>query len=176
MNLLEKLGQYFIQGYLFFALSLGLPHTVHAQNASAPQKLAIYYGMPSQVNGASANINIAVDVFNDYDGVVLGSSLEFPQYTGAPGQIPYFGCDQNSHFDHDATQQIINLLQAPNGNTQVYGYVSIGGENTARQCIAGGIPDPLTVDEMKARIDAWSNMGSPASFWMKQNTALAVLE
>ncbi|SDY96767.1 hypothetical protein SAMN05421754_103615 [Nitrosomonas sp. Nm58] len=151
-----------MHGCLFFALALWLSNTVLAQSAITPKNLAIYYGMPSLVNGANGNISVAVDVFNDYDVVVLGDSLEFPQYTGAIGQIPYYGCDQNSHFDHDFTQQIIKLLQPPLGKTQVFGYVSIGGENTARQC--SGIPVPLTVDEMKARIDAWSNMGVAGIF------------
>ncbi|MFI3185654.1 MAG: Ig-like domain-containing protein [Methylococcaceae bacterium] len=136
---------------------LGVPPPVFAD--IAPKKLAIYYGMPSQVNGANTALDVAVDVFNDYDLVVLGSSLEFPQYNGATDQIPYFGCTQNSHFDHDFTQQIIKRLQPPSGITQVYGYVSIGGENTARNCSSGGSPVPLTIDEMKARIDAWFNMG-----------------
>ncbi|SFI20465.1 cadherin-like domain-containing protein [Nitrosomonas sp. Nm34] len=159
MNLSARFTQYFMRGCLFFALvsSLWLTNIVHAQNTIAPKNIAIYYGMPSLVNGANGNVSTAVDVFNDYDAVVFGDSLQFPQYTGAFGQIPYFGCDQNSHFDHDLTQQIIKQLQPPSGKTQVYGYVSIGGENTARQC--NGIPVPLTVDEMKERIDAWANMG-----------------
>lgn len=162
MILSARFTQCFMHGCMFFALALWLSNTVHAQSTIAPKSLAFYYGMPSLVNGANGNISVAVDVFNDYDVVVLGSSLEFPQYTGAISQIPYYGCDQNSHFDHDFTQQIIQRLQPPLGKTQVFGYVSIGGENTARQC--NGIPVPLTVDEMKARIDAWSNMGVAGIF------------
>jgi len=133
----------------------------YAQSAIAPKKLAIYYGWPSLVNGANGNVNAAVDSFNDYDVVVFGDSLEFPQHIGAIGQIPDFGCDQNSHRDHDATQQIINLLKP---KTKVYGYVSIGGEKTARQCYGIPTPTPLTVTEMKARINAWAAMGVAGIF------------
>lgn len=160
MILFHKTNRVLICSHLFVVLLLGLLTNVYAQSSIAPKKLAIYYGMPSQVNGANGNINTAVDIFNDYDALVFGDSLEFPQYTGAIGQIPYYGCDQNSHFDHDATQQIIKLLKL---NTKVYGYVSVGGENTARQCLPG-VPTPLTITEMKARIDAWAAMGVAGIF------------
>jgi len=140
---------------------LVLPGIAAATSALTPGALAFYYGMPSKVNG-SQTIAAAINVFSRYDAVVFGDALEFPQYTGVPGQVPYYGCDQNSHFDHDNTQSIIRRLE-PLG-TMVYGYVSIGGEATARQCGNPAVPTPLTMPEIKARVDAWAAMGVAGIF------------
>ena len=142
---------------------LGVPPPAYAD--ITPKKLAIYYGMPSQVNDALADLDVAVNVFKDYDLVVLGDSLEFPQYIeGAVSQIPDYVCTQNSHRDHNFTQQLIKRLRPPTGATQVYGYVSIGGENTARRCNNPPVPTPLTIAEIKARINAWLAMGVTGIF------------
>ena len=45
-----------------------------------PDKLAIYYGWPSAVNGAGGDINVAAAVFDDYDQVVFGAGLEDPSH------------------------------------------------------------------------------------------------
>ncbi|MET0343001.1 MAG: hypothetical protein ABW252_18485 [Polyangiales bacterium] len=130
-----------------------------------PKKLAFYYGFPSAVNGAAGDVAKAASVFADYDVVVFGAALEFPQYIGAPGQQPDFGCDQNSHYDHEKTLEIIQQLQPPHGKTRVFGYVSVGGENTYRTCVPNGPPVPLTLDEMRAAIDGWSAMGVTGVFF-----------
>lgn len=49
--------------------------TVFAQSPLLPGKLAIYYGYPSLVNGSNGNLNVATEVFNDYDIVVFGDGL-----------------------------------------------------------------------------------------------------
>jgi hypothetical protein len=91
--------------------------------------------------------------------------VEFPQFKGAAGQVSVFGCTQNSHNDHDNTQVIINRIQAPNGHSQVFGYVSFGGENTYRRCTAEGPPVPLTLDQIRARVDMWASMNVTGVFF-----------
>jgi hypothetical protein len=68
-----------------------------------PQKLAIYYGYPSLINGATT-IQAAIDVFKAYDVVVLGAGLEV-----------------NSHPDHTKTTQIITNSQL--SNTKFFSYI-----------------------------------------------------
>jgi hypothetical protein len=124
--------------------------------AQPPKRLALYYGQPSAVNGAAGDVARAVQSFDDYGVVVLGGGVELPQYTGARGQQPDAGCAQNSHRDHDRTRAIIEALQPPRGATQVYGYVTIGGENADRRCTPSGPPAPLTFAQIQARVDAWA--------------------
>jgi len=136
-----------------------------AQSSLLPDELAIYYGFPSLVNGSAGDLDAAAAVFGEYDIVVFGDSLQFPQYTGEPGQIPYYGCDQNSHFDHDNTVEIIARLKTPPNETVAYGYVSIGGENTAWLCPPEDpVPAPLTMAEIKSRVDSWADMGVTGIF------------
>lgn len=69
-----------------------------------PKKLAIYYSYPSSVN-ATFSVAGAVNVFKDYDVLVLGDTLQ-----------------EESHPDHANTVAIINdPLMA---NTKVFGYVN----------------------------------------------------
>lgn len=124
-----------------------------------PGNIAIYYGFPSLINGSAGDLNAAAAVLNDYDVVVLGDGLQFPQFTGAMGQISTPTCDQNSHDDHDNTVTIIGAL-----DSAVYGYIAIGGENTFRKCPPNPDPKPLSIAEIKARIDAWDAMGADGVF------------
>jgi hypothetical protein len=132
-------------------------------DVSLPKRLAFYYGFPSAVNGATGNIDQAINAFSAFDTLVLGDMLEFPQFTSAPGQISDFGCTQNSHNDHENTQTIINHLQAR--HTQVFGYISVGGENTYRRCTPNGPPVPLTIAEIKDRVDMWAKMNVTGVFF-----------
>ena len=66
------------------------------------KKLAIYYSWPSSVNG-TFTVAGAINVFNDYHLLVLGTGLEDP-----------------SHGDHINTKDIIAGLST---NTKVYGYI-----------------------------------------------------
>jgi hypothetical protein len=154
-------------GALIFAIVIAIFHSASFARADvAPLKrLAFYYGFPSAVNKASGSIDRAIDEFNKFDLVVFGDTIEFPQFKGAAGQVPDFGCAQNSHYDHGNTQVIIDRLQAPGGDTQVFGYISIGGENTYRRCTADGPPAPLTLGQIKARIDMWTGMNVTGVFF-----------
>src|SRR5689334_9511150 len=42
-----------------------------------PRRLAIYYGIPSLVNGAAGDVERAAAVFAGYDVVVLGEGLQY---------------------------------------------------------------------------------------------------
>ena len=69
-----------------------------------PDKLAIFYGWPSTVNGAGGDVSVAVNNFKNYKLVIFGSGLENPD-----------------HGDHINTVSIINHPDM--ANTQVYGYI-----------------------------------------------------
>lgn len=70
-----------------------------------PQRLAIYYGWPSGVNGASS-LEAAAAVFADYQRVVFG-----------------WGLQDKGHGDHRNTASIIAALAE---RTRVYGYIPLG--------------------------------------------------
>ncbi len=157
---------------------------MNAQGALEPGRLAIYFGFPSAVNGAAGDVNAAAAVFDDYDVVLFGAWLHLPQHDpGDPGSNPFFdnGCTQNAHFDHNNTAAIISLLTPA---TVVYGYVSIGGENTARICPSTApTPTPLSEMEIQTAIDQWDAMGVTGIFFdeagydfgttrARQNTAI----
>jgi hypothetical protein len=150
-------------GSLTFAFAI-LPGLSFADVAPL-KRLAFYYGFPSAVNQANGNLDKAFDAFKEFDLVVFGDTVEFPQFKGATGQVSNFGCTQNSHNDHDNAQVIINRLQAPSGHTQVFGYVSVGGENTYRRCTDDGPPVALTEDQIKQRIDMWAGMNVTGVFF-----------
>lgn len=80
-----------------------LPLSKSLTGTITPKKLAIYFGVPSKVNG-STTIQQAVDIFKQYDLVVFGPGLEEP-----------------SHPDHSKTEQIIN--DPDMANTQVFGFI-----------------------------------------------------
>ena len=148
------------------AIFFAVVGTAAAQGSLPPGKLAIYYGFPSKVNGSAGDLDAAAAVFNDYDIVLFGDGLQYPQYIGAEGQVPDYGCGQNSHRDHDNTVGIISRLNST--GTAVYGYVSIGDENTAWHCDTNGDgdvePAPHTMTEIESRVDAWAAMGVAGIF------------
>ena len=147
-------------GVLVFAIVIAMFHGASLAGGDVVplKRLAFYYGFPSAVNEARGSLDRAIDAYDKFDLVVFGDTIEFPQFKGAAGQVPDFGCTQNSHRDHDNAQAIIDRLQAPGGHTQVFGYVSIGGENTYRRCSADGPPVPLTLGQIKERINMWADM------------------
>lgn len=106
---------------------------------TVPKKLAIYYGWPSAVNQVQT-IYEAINVFNDYNIVVLGSGIE-----------------ENSHPDHQNTADIID---GSSPSTKFYGYIdstqslkdnkkqvdkwcSMGGPN---KCVSGILADRFGFD------------------------------
>jgi hypothetical protein len=108
-----------------------------------PQRLAIYYGYPSLVNGAHGDLSHAVRVFSNYDVIVLGDGLEFdtPRPNAAGPQ------------EHRFTSLMIRALHRTPRRPVVYGYVPLG--NTQR----------LTLEEVTDRIDLWERMGADGVFF-----------
>ncbi len=111
-----------------------------------PKSLAIYYGFPSLVNGAKGDLTIALNTFAEYDIVVFGDGLEFPDVvatrrpTGA-GVVEY----QN-------TKKIINLLKESKRHTLIYGYIDLGNTQT------------LPIAEIENRARLWAEMGVTGIF------------
>ena len=145
---------------LFLCASL-IPFFTSATSAqTVPKRMAVYYGYPSSVNGAAGDLASAVDSFSDYEIVLLGDGLQFPQATGAEGENPSWGCDQTHHWDHDNTELIISELVA--AGKQVFGYTTAGGAYTAYKHATP--PCAPTTDEIKTRINMWETMGVTGIF------------
>ena len=73
------------------------------------EKLAIYYGYPSHVNGSEGNIEKAIKVFSAYDSIIFGANLELEK-----------------HEDHSKTKEIIHSLS---NTIHMFGYINIGLTN-----------------------------------------------
>src|SRR5688500_20219405 len=79
-----------------------------------PAALAIYYGYPSLINGASGNVARAVAAFADYDVLVLGDGLQFADLD-ARRRPAGAGSDE-----HHRTRAIIERLRARSASMQIY--------------------------------------------------------
>jgi hypothetical protein len=120
---------------------------LHDTPLRVPQRLTIYYGYPSLVNGSTGDVKKAVAVFGDYDVVVFGDGLEFRDVDPnrrPPGAGP---------TEHENTRQIISGLRAPGRQTAVYGYITIGNSQS------------LPLAEVQRRVDAWAAMGARGIFF-----------
>ena len=112
----------------------------------APARLAIYYGYPSLVNGASGNVERAVAAFADYDVIVLGDGLEFADVN--PRRVPAGpGPDE-----HRRTRAIIERLRARSPATRVYGYIDLGNSQQ------------LPIAEIQRRSTLWAAIGATGIF------------
>ncbi|MBY0492698.1 MAG: spherulation-specific family 4 protein [Cyanobacteria bacterium] len=104
----------------------------------APARLAIYYGYPSLVNGASGDVARAAATFADYDVVVFGDGLEFADVN--PRRTPAgAGPDE-----HRRTAAIVDKLRQQ--SVDVYGYIDLGNSQK------------LPLPELLQRIKLWAAM------------------
>ena len=97
-----------------------------------PARLAIYYGIPSLVNGAGGDIERAAHVFASYDVVVLGDGLQYdsPRATG-PSAGP---------VEHERTLAIIRRLAALQPAVRLFGYVPLGDtQGLSSAALADGV-------------------------------------
>jgi uncharacterized repeat protein (TIGR01451 family) len=138
---------------VFFILSV-IVETVFAQSPLLPDKLAIYYGFPSLINGAEGDPLAATEQFRLYDLVVFGDGLQLPDCNEVADGMQGVNC----HLDHTNTVAIINQLKTPPNDTSIYGYIPIGVTNLP----AGQAP--LPIQEIKERVDAWREMGVAGVF------------
>ena len=115
---------------LFLQATTNLPYT-----DMTPGKLAVYYGWPSAVNDAGGSVDLASDVFDDYNDVVFGDGLQ-----------------NRTHRDHANSKAIIERLVS-GGSTTVYGYIPLG--MTTKK---------LSMKEIRTRVDNWRAMGVSGIF------------
>lgn len=123
----------------------------HCKSA-VPARLAIYYGYPSLVNSSRGDVEKAAGVFANYDVVVLGDGLEFPDKQ--PGRYP-----EGDPQEHQKTLQIIAAVRKRSPSTRFYGYVCLGeipwpkGQQTA-----------LSTKQLEERIQLWKQLGVSGIF------------
>ena len=112
----------------------------------SPATLAIYYGYPSLVNGASGNIERAVATFAEYDVVVFGDGLEFSDVD--PRRSPRgAGPDE-----HRRTRAIIERLRSRAPAMRVYGYIDLGNSQQ------------LSIADIQQRTRLWAAVGATGIF------------
>ena len=118
-----------------------------AAGALAPRRLAIFYGIPSLVNGARGDLARAAAVFAEYDTVVFGDGLELPDVV--PGRSPVgAGPVERRH-----TAAIIRSLADLGRRPAVFGYVDLGRSQN------------LSQREIERRIGLWREMGAHGIFF-----------
>jgi hypothetical protein len=115
--------------------------------AAEPRRLAIYYGVPSLVNGAGGDVARAVAAFAEYDVVVFGDGLEFDDVV--PSRKPAGA----GPVEHQRTKQIIAQLAGSSRRTAVFGYVDLGRSQQ------------LALDDIQERIWRWQSMGVSGIFF-----------
>ncbi len=103
-------------------------------NYFLPNRLAIYYGYPSEVNGANGDLNAASNTFVKYDSVIFGAGLEEP-----------------GHGDHSNTETIIARLS--NSGCEVFGYVDLGVST-----------DNHSYSTLTNKMSKWKSMGVAGIF------------
>jgi hypothetical protein len=130
---ISKLGR---KGAALSAVLL-LGGVARSQPSAAPQRLAIYYGYPSLVNGANGDLARAVAVFSEYDVIVLGDGLEVDGAGRGAGPA-----------EHAFAVRLIEHLRDSPRRSEVYGYVDLGRTQQ------------LPLDEIVHRIDLWARMGA----------------
>lgn len=109
--------------------------TVRAARASlAPDRLLVYYGYPSLINGANGDIDTAAAAFGTYGLVVLGDGLEVP-----------------SHPDSNNTNLIMQNTAV--SKTRFFGYVDVGVST-----------QNLSAVEIQTAIIEWLNLGADGIF------------
>ena len=105
--------------------------------APAPLRLAIYYGLPSLVNGAGGDLATAVAEVSHYDVLVLGDGLEFD--ADAAGHA--------GAAEHAFTARLVRQLALTPRRPSIFGYVDLGRTQL------------LAAAQINDRIDRWAAMG-----------------
>jgi hypothetical protein len=118
-----------------------------AHGRLSPRRLAIYYGIPSLVNGAQGDIARAAAVFGEYDVIVFGDGLEFPDVV--PERKPAGA----GPAERQKTAAILRLLSAAARKPIVYGYIDLGSSQNLPQ------------REIERRIGLWREMGAGGIFF-----------
>ena len=109
----------------------------------APQRLAVYYGYPSLINGAHGDLATVVAQLSPFDVIVLGDGLEFNTADGGHA----------GPAEHAFTARLITQLGRSARRPSVFGYVDLGRTQT--------LPFENVVD----RIERWAAMGVAGIFF-----------
>lgn len=133
--------------------SLLFTHSVvPAAAARIPERLAIYYGYPSLVNGSKGDVEKSADVFSKYDVVILGDGIEFPDRASGrstPGDPE----------EHQKALRIIAAVRNRNPRTHFFGYVCLGEiRSPEREEMS------LAPEQIEERIRLWKRMGVAGIF------------
>lgn len=98
--------------------SVAVGSASRVEGPAPPARLAIYYGIPSLVNGAGGDVAQAARVFGEYDVIVFGDGLQYDEPRPAgPSAGP---------LEHGRTGALIRLLAERNPAVQLFGYVPLG--------------------------------------------------
>lgn len=131
---IRRANVFFIILYCFFLLS-STSSAASIPNNSAGYRLLIYYGTPEGVNDLWDPIK-AARIFTQYDYVVFGDGLEFPDET-----------------HHNSTVEVIKVMLDLKPEIKIFGYVDLGVTT-----------DNLTLVEIKKRISQWQATGANGIF------------
>ena len=123
-----------------------------ASHAHLPSRLAIYYGYPSLINGSQGDVEKAASVLRQYDVVVLGDGIEFPDRQA--GRYP-----EGDPDEHQKARQIIAAVERRSPGTRFYGYVCLG-----EILLPGQKELVLSQPEMEQRILLWKDLGVQGIF------------
>jgi hypothetical protein len=139
---LLKQGEFWMT--LLGGLSLVAP--LPALHSGARNRLAIYYGYPSVVNGAAGDVEKAAKAFSTYDVVVLGDGVEFADQR-SDRTPPGVGAEENQK-----ARSIIAALAQRRPAVKVFGYICLGDSQK------------LSEQEIQRRVQLWKEMGVSGIF------------
>lgn len=109
----------------------------------SPQRLAIYYGYPSLVNGAAGALEAAAFQLSPFNVIVLGDGLEFDTVDGGHA----------GPVEHAFTVRLLERLSSSPRRPSVFGYIDLGRTQQ------------LSIDQVVDRIDRWAAMGVAGIFF-----------
>lgn len=105
------------------------------ETIASPQRLCIYYGWPSHVNGSNGDVAQATAHFMNCDVIVLGDGIGRPE-----------------HADHLRSAQIVTALVSE--GRRVFGYVDLGVTT-----------QNLDEGTLRQRVDGWRDIGATGIFF-----------
>lgn len=116
-----------------------LEAAINKRRGSFAEKVLLYYGNPNSI-GKTWNVEGAVNIYRTYDIIVLGDNYQNP-----------------THAAYEDTVAIIQRLAEVAPNVRVVGYVPIGMDSSLED-------SNLPMEELKLRVDQWSNIGAHGIF------------
>ena len=132
---MHNIKKYKIFYSIFFPLIILLIGNLQAAGINdVDRNSGVYYGIPSLVNGSGGDTDAAAEEFNDFRFMVFPDGLE-----------------SSGHPDYNNSYIITSNLHTGTNNTEIYGYVPIGGV----------LGENLTLSQISNRIYQWYNNYTP---------------